>query len=1150
MAYVKSPFRIFTQFVLVVLMLAAFSFEIKSQTQIEEKQAIEFIKLGQTINPEIKSLDSQAYKISLKAGQYLHILLQTEKLALEVNILAPSGENVLRVETDKDRANKEILEIVAKTTGVYTLDIVSLDDVAPSRYNIEVKELRQALLKDKNRCIAKELTNQADLLQKIGNAVGFERSIERYLAAIPYWKKAAEQNALATTYRKLAESYYLTSKYSESINYFTKELEFRRSEKSRSQEARTIKNLGIVYYSMGDDEQALKHYNQALALGKELNNRELVAQTLNFLATLYGNTGEARKSIELNKESLNFWEELNETEETAKITRDLALSYYSLAEMKETLKFYEKALIAAEKENNRVSYAKLLTNVAIVYEDLGDIAHALTYYQKALSKWGELRTPNKESRTGEIDLLISIGKIYYKLNDTRQALNSLEEALSLVKESKNSLQQAEILNDLGNVYREDGESRKAIEFYSDALMLHKQNNDLINTSITATEVGKAHLKLGDGDKAVGFFTEAYKLNQRKGNRAIEMRIFFNLGIALEFNYEEAKALASYKEGIAVAKELQDKIAESQFNYRFALLEKRRGNLKESQAKVEKAIELIDNIPSKVVNHKLEENYLSKATDYFELYKDILMQQHKLDPNAGSDTLALKVSEQERAYSLLDLMTPSQKDFSLQGKDLVSKEKDLKQLISDKTARLVKFNIAERSEVEIREIENEIKGLSEELKKLQEEIKQKNPHYANFSQPKSFNIKQIQEQILDSETLLLEYSLGNEQSYLWAITQAEVKSFYLPKRSEIESLAKYLRELITAPNLIAKGEKVGGRLMTLDLAASEYPKVAAELSKILLSPVADKMDKKRLVIISDGALQYIPFNALLDPNKPDTTQALLIDHEIVSLPSIATINVLREEAKDLKEQSKTIMFVADPVFSVSDSRVKNRTSEKNKPGNSLSDLEENNLLVQKSAKEIGLPLTNQGLPRLSIANEEVKQISEILSKEESKQIFNFDANLSNLSKLSSSYRAIHFATYGLINSLHPELSGLVLSSTDEQGNLQDGFLQTHKIFNLNLSTELVTLSNCDATISKNAQEEGLTGLTRSFIYAGAKRVMTSLWSTNDPSSTELMKKFYQKTLKENQSPALALRAVQLEMLQSEKYKSPFYWAGFQLQGEWK
>jgi len=407
-------------------------------------------------------------------------------------------------------------------------------------------------------------------------------------------------------------------------------------------------------------------------------------------------------------------------------------------------------------------------------------------------------------------------------------------------------------------------------------------------------------------------------------------------------------------------------------------------------------------------------------------------------------------------------------------------------------------------------------------------------------------------------VLLAYSLGNEQSYLWLITQKEVKSFSLPKRSEIESLAKYLRELITARNLLAKGENIGGRPMTLELAASEYPKVATELSKILLSPLAKDLGNKRLVIIPDGVLQYIPFNALAEPSKTDTYQPLLVSHEVVSLPSVTTISVLRDENKENKEnkeKAKKVLFIADPVFSIVDSRVKNKANQSSNLAtnklnklNKLNELEEANLLVKQSAKEVGLSVTSQGLPRLSLVNDEIKQINE-LAPIESKQLLSFNASLSNLASETSSYKVIHFATYGLANGQHPDLSGIVLSLVDEQGKPQEGFLQPDKIFNLNLSTELLTL-NCDTQIGKNMQGEGLSGLTRSFIYAGASRVMVNLWNTNDPASIELIKRFYEKILKENQSPTIALRQVQLEMLQDEKYKSPFYWAGFQLQGEWK
>jgi CHAT domain-containing protein len=151
---------------------------------------------------------------------------------------------------------------------------------------------------------------------------------------------------------------------------------------------------------------------------------------------------------------------------------------------------------------------------------------------------------------------------------------------------------------------------------------------------------------------------------------------------------------------------------------------------------------------------------------------------------------------------------------------------------------------------------------------------------------------------------------------------------------------------------------------------------------------------------------------------------------------------------------------------------------------------------------------------------------------------------------SRFRYIHFATHGLLNSAQPELSGLVFSLVDETGQPQDGFLRLHEVFNLKLNAEVVVLSACQTALGKEVRGEGLIGLTRGFMYAGAPRVLASLWPVDDLATAELMKRFYRGLLKDNARPAAALRAAQLEIAKQKRWAAPFYWAGFVMQGEWR
>jgi CHAT domain-containing protein len=192
-----------------------------------------------------------------------------------------------------------------------------------------------------------------------------------------------------------------------------------------------------------------------------------------------------------------------------------------------------------------------------------------------------------------------------------------------------------------------------------------------------------------------------------------------------------------------------------------------------------------------------------------------------------------------------------------------------------------------------------------------------------------------------------------------------------------------------------------------------------------------------------------------------------------------------------------------------------------------------------------------LPRLLFSGEEAKAILSLAPAGDALKALDFAASRATaMSDELGKYRIVHFSTHGLLNNLHPELSGIVLSLVDEHGRPQDGFLRLHDIYNLKLPADLVVLSACQTALGKEISGEGLVGLTRGFIHAGAARVVASLWKVDDRASAELMKNFYREMLKEKQRPAAALRAAQVAMWRQKRWQSPYYWAAFTLQGEWR
>jgi CHAT domain-containing protein len=456
-------------------------------------------------------------------------------------------------------------------------------------------------------------------------------------------------------------------------------------------------------------------------------------------------------------------------------------------------------------------------------------------------------------------------------------------------------------------------------------------------------------------------------------------------------------------------------------------------------------------------------------------------------------------------------------------------------------------------------------LEDDYQQVQVQIRRASPAYAALTQPQPLGLKEIQQQ-LDPDTLLLEYSLGDERSYLWAATYNSLKTFELPKRDSIQKTAQKVYESLTARSVIKSLETPEQRQERIAQADKDFQQSAVELSRMVLAPAAAELGTKRIVVVADGALQYVPFAALsvvsgqLSVAETPTTgkgqrttnneplknyRPLIVDHEVVSLPSASALAVQRRTLASRKPAPRILAVIADPVFSTNDSRLK-------KDVRSISVRDEltgnNTRLIEHLADKTTAQLS---IRRLPYTRQEAEQILAVAPSASNLKVLDFRANRSfATSGELSKYRYVHFATHGYLDSARADFSAIVLSLVDEAGKPQDGFLRVLDIYNLRLPAELVVLSACETGLGKDVKGEGLVGLTRGFMYAGARRVIVSLWNVNDKATASLMASIYAGMLKTHKTPAAALRAAQIEMLRQKQWQSPYYWAAFVMQGEWK
>jgi CHAT domain-containing protein len=552
------------------------------------------------------------------------------------------------------------------------------------------------------------------------------------------------------------------------------------------------------------------------------------------------------------------------------------------------------------------------------------------------------------------------------------------------------------------------------------------------------------------------------------------------------------------------------------------------------------------------------SFRAKYSGAYTNYIDLLLVQGKTEQ-------AFKVLERARARTLLEMLTQAGIDIH-KGIDasLLEQEHTLQRSLSSKSALHTELLNGVHTAEQVASLDKQLQELLDQYLDTETQIRTHSPAYAALTQPQPLSANEVQQQLLDTKTLLVEYSLGEERSYVFAVTPDSLDAYELPKRSAIEDAARHVYELLITRKLTVKGEEATERHARLASAEKEYSQTVAELSRMVLGPVTAKLQGKRLLIVSDGALEYIPFSVLPVPSSANSPHSvpLVAEHEIVNLPSASVLAVLRKEEVNRTQPSKAVAVLADPVFAAGDDRLlpANRAGQAvhdsvNKTASS-SENTDSDLLpdgpsdLDRSARDVGVSGDRMFL-RLPFTRREAQAIQAIAQPGDVTEHLDFDASKTTaLGPQLKDYRIVHFATHGLLNNDHPELSGLVFSLVDRQGKPQDGFLRMLDIYNMELNADLVVLSACQTALGKQIGEEGLTGLTRGFMYAGAPRVVASLWKVDDEATAALMKKFYEGMLREHQTPAHALRAAQQWMRTQKQWQSPYYWAGFILQGEWK
>jgi CHAT domain-containing protein len=856
---------------------------------------------------------------------------------------------------------------------------------------------------------------------------------------------------------------------------------------------------------------AVTGFETARALWERLGDRRRQADALTELAYLYRQAGKVRDAIAAWRRVIPLLSAPEDRRHRGIALNELGLALRDVGDTAGEEQALSAALALARELGARHDEAAALTNLGRLQGRLGQPFAALDLLARAATLWRQLA-----DRRELVKALNITGEVYVTLGELELALDRHLEALELLDPRSEPLARATTLSFIGRARLAAGDLDGASEAYSEVLALAEGAHDSAATATAWTGLGLVEERRGNPRRALELYRSALSVFADRGPLLDRAIVVNNLAWLYNRLGEGEQALDLHRQALELFRRLQDHEGVATSLLGLAQAERRLGHadlaLADAEAALAKILEVLDSGRTPVPLDDLRVPYRASRQAYFDLFIDLLMELHRRHPDAGYDALALAVSEQERARNLLEILADKAVS-SGQATDpaLLVRQRSLQAAIDAADLDLRRLRSADPPRAPAAAEARQRRRLAE-FARVQARVRRRNPWQASLHGPRPAVLEQIRDQ-LDAETTLLEFHLGDDHSVLFVVTPDRLESHLLPSRAEIGKLAR------RAYDLLVDSDRVTHRVPAA--------MAMGELSRALLGPVAGELGGRRLLVVAGGPLEYIPFAALPLPDRPH--RLLLEEFEVVHVPSVSVLAALRRQAAARAPPGGLLALLADPVLSADDERLAGERP-----------------VAPASPTDPSPPLH-----RLTYARREAADIlalargrGTVLSAQ------GFDANRELvLGGRLAGYRILHFATHGVLRADHSELSALILSRYHPDGTPSEGRLSLYDVYDLRLPADLVVLSACRTALGKQVRGEGVLGLPRGFLYAGATRVLVSLWDVQDESTAELMRRFYRHLLVDGLSPAAALRAAQLSMLAEPRF-APYHWAGFVLQGDWR
>jgi CHAT domain-containing protein len=944
--------------------------------------------------------------------------------------------------------------------------------------------------------------------------------------------------------------------------------------------ARVLNRAGRLQLILNAPHDALDSHRQALALLEQTPAPEVEVDGLNGLAAAYlvgkaeGDEGRAEEALH---QSLALGEQSG-------YTRGRAQALLTLGDLQNyhnhvlALQTSQASLALWQTLDDRASLARAYTQIGTCYTARSMLSEAAQNYEQALQIWRELNNPSEQA-----EVLINLGFIEYRKGEWQNEISLMTQAQGLLDEKAEPEKMGQIAAGLAEAFRESGipevglmHYQRALDYYRltkdphlvwyatwelgrtyyfqgkypEALTLIRQSidgvaKDGLDAAQTYHYLGRIYIATGEYADARQYLQSALDIYTRAVNPKEAAQVRVLMGQIYQQQGQAEPARQYYRQALEAFSKLSDQVNQAAVCYALGRLELKSGNYDAAEGYLRQSIEITENIRRVPTSSDLTAAFSASVQERYEGYVECLMREHRAEPARGLDARAFETSDRARARSLAELLRATETNL-VPGLDpqLAEREKSLRQMLHVKNDDKVRLLGAAYRKEELDALDGEMARLKAEYEQVGETIRARYPAYEQITRPAGWDLRRIQQQVVaDDQTVLLEYSLGADKSYVWAVTRKRIESRELPAQAQINEAAGRVYKLLATPP--GAGTE------------SELNEATGELSRMVLAPVAAELNRRRVIVVADGALNYIPFQVLPAPSSGG--EPLIAGCEVVNAPSASILGELRQETARRQPAAKVLAAFGNPVFESNYAQYKDGSGEggdnKGVGGEMVS-----SLLPSKNGRG---PQPSRGIEvqgdsfdpsviePLFFAGVELANLRAVTAGRETFVAEEFAATREQLLGADlTQYAILHFATHGFLDPTHPENSGLVLSTVKRDGQAQDGFVKLQDIYSLHAPVDLVVLSACRTALGKEIRGEGLIGLTRGFMYAGASSVVSSLWKVDDEATSELMKRFYTNMLQRGMPPASALRAAQNSIRQEPQWRSPYYWAAFTLQGEYR